>query len=214
MASNCFHTMQLCRLRVARLEPNGVPDPGTGNLYITDAQISLTLGLDVSEGDEFEVKNGCGDICFAFTDVDRIKGLNLELALCSADPELFELLTGGDRLTSGSETVGYALPEVGSAGNENGCSIEAWTKNITGSDLDPDFPYVRWVFPKTRWTFADKTFENGPITHSFTGQGYENSNWHDGPANDWDYTSNRLFQFAGDISLPTAACGAQTLPVS
>lgn len=214
MPTNCFHTMQLCRLRVARLEANGVPDPGDKNLYVTDAQISLTLGLDITEGDEFEVKNGCGDVCFAFADVDRIKGLNLEIELCMADPELFVLLTGGDLLTVGAETVGYALPPVGETGSEAGCSLEAWTKNITGSDLDADYPYIRWVFPKTRWTFADKTFENGPITHSFTGKGYENSNWHDGPANDWDYTSDRLFQYAGDTALPAPVCGAQTLLVS
>lgn len=214
MASNCFHLLSLCRIRVARLEPNGVPDPGAGNLYVSDAQISLTLGLEISEGDDFEQKNGCGDICFAFKDRDKIKGLNLELSLCDADPQMAELLTGGTVFTSGSEAVGYALPPVGDVGNEFGVSVEAWTKNISGSTLDADYPYVRWVMPKTFWTFSDKTFENGPIVQAFTGKGEENANWHDGPANDWDFTSTSLFQYAGDTSLPTAQCGSQTLPVS
>lgn len=214
MATNCFKTLSLCRLRIARLDASGVPEPGAKNLYVTDSQISLTLGLEISEGDDFEVKNGCGDICFSFKDRDQIKGLNLELAVCTADPELTELLTGGDLLTSGGDTVGYALGSVGSVGNENGVSVEAWTKNISGSSLDADYPYVRWVFPKTFWTHSDRTFENGPITHSYTGEGQENVNWFDGPANDWDYTSDRLFQYAGDTTLPTAACGAQTLVAS
>lgn len=214
MATVCLKTLQLCRLRIARLEPNGVPDPGAGNLYVTDQQISLTLGLEISEGDDFEQKTGCGDICFSYKDRDRVKGLNLQLSLCTADPELTELLIGGDLITDGGDTIGYALPEVGTTGNPYGVSLEAWTKNISGSSLDPDYPYVRWVMGKTFWTPSDKTFENGPIVHNFTGKGEENVNFHDGPANDWPYTSDRLYQYAVDTALPTAQCGAQVLPVS
>lgn len=214
MASNCYHLLSLCRIRVARLESNGVPDPGAGNLYVSDAAINLVVGLEISEGTDHEQKNGCGDICFAFTERDKIKGLNLEIQLCDADPEMAELLTGGELLTSGGETVGYALPPVGEVGNEFGVSIEAWTKNIDGSTLDANYPYVRWVFPKTFWTFADKTLEDAPIVQAFTGKGEENVNWFDGPANDWDYTSDRLFQYAGDVALPAATCGATALAVS
>lgn len=214
MATVCFKTLQLCAIRLARLEANGVPDPGAGNLYVSDQMISLTVGVEISEGDDFEQKNGCGAICFSFKDRDQITGLNLQLSLCTAEPEITELLIGGDLLLDGADTRGFALPAVGTIGNELGVSLEAWTKNISGSTLDADFPYVRWVFPKTFWTLADKTFENGPIVHNFTGKGEENVNWFDGPANDWSYDSDRLLQYAADTSLPTASCGAQSLAVS
>lgn len=214
MATECFKLLQFCRIRIADLYSNGVPAQGAKSLYVSDQQISLTIALNLSTGDDFEQKTGCGDVCFSFKDRDKIKNLNLTLSICTHEPELTQLLVGGDLLTSGSDTVGYALPAVGSVGNVNGVSLEGWTKNIRGSTLDEDFPYVRWVFPRTYWTPSDKTFENGPIVAAFTGTGEENDNWFDGPVNDWDFESGRLWQYAGDTALPTASCEAVTLVAS
>lgn len=214
MATVCIKTLQFCRLRVARLNANGTPKVGSGNLYITDQQISLVIGLNLSAGDDFEQKTGCGDISFSFKDRDKVKNLTLTLILATAEPEITELLIGGDLITSGPDTIGYALPAVGTTGNEDGCSVEGWTKNIRGSTLDEDWPYVRWVLPKTFWTPSNKTLANNPITHEYTGTGEENENWLDGPVNDWDFTSDRLYQYAADTDLPDALCEAQATPPS
>lgn len=214
MATTCFHTLSVCMARVSQLDANGAPLAGTTNLYVTDAIISLTLQLQLKAGQDFEQNNGCGDLCFAFKERDQIKGLNLQASFCHADPELTVLLSGGELITSVGDTVGYAAPEVGTVPQENGVGLEVWTKNIQGSALDPDFPYVRWVFGRTFWTPADRTFQAGPIVHPYTGEAKENANFGNGPANDWPYTSDRLWQYAGDTTLPTSECGSQELVAS
>lgn len=212
----CVHTLQFCRIRLARLDSNGVPSPGADNLYVSDQQISLAVTLNELAGVDFTQPTGCGEIAYSFQEPGKVKNLDLVLNLATADPELVQLLIGGDLITSGGEVIGFALPAVGTTGNINGTSIEAWTKNITGSDVDPSYPYIRFVFPKTRWTPDAKTLDNNPINHQFKGVGYENPNWYDGPNNDWPDTdtSYRLYSYAGDTSLPTPFCGTQALAAS
>lgn len=200
--------------RVGKLDSDGSPLAGLKNLYVSDAIVSLTMSLDLKAGQDFEQDNGCGNLCFAFKERDQIKGLNMQVSFCHADPELTYLLSGGDLITSGLNTVGYAAPEVGTIPNPDGVSLEVWTKNIEGSALDADFPYVRWVFGRTFWTPADRTFQAGPIIHPYTGEAQENVNFGNGPSNDWSYTSDRLWQYAGDTTLPSSECGAQELVAS
>lgn len=215
MATECFHTLSVCMARIGRLDTDGSPLAGAGNLYTTDAIVSLTMALQLKEGADFSQDNGCGNLCFAFKERDQIEGLELQTSWCHADPELAELLSGGDLITDGyGDTTGYAAPYVGTIPNPDGVSLEIWTKNIQGSALDADYPYVRWVFGRTFWTPADRTFEAGPIIHPYTGEAQENSNFGDGPVNDWPYISDRLWQYNGDTTLPTSACGAQELVAS
>lgn len=214
MSSQCYHTLSVCMSRVAKLAANGAPLAGAKNLYVTDSIISVTLSVQLKAGQDFEQDNGCGELCFAFKNRDQIKGLDLQSSFCQEDPELTQLLSGGDLLTTGGNTTGYALPYVGTVPNPNGVSLEIWTKNIDGSAVDASYPYVRWVFGRTYWTPADTTFAAGPIVHPFTGKADENAHWDDGPVNDWDYISDRLYQYNGDTDLPTSACGAQALIAS
>lgn len=198
--------------RIGRLDTDGSPLAGDDNLYVTDSIISLTMAVQLKDGQDFEQDNGCGNLCFAFKERDQIKGLNLQTSWCQADPELTELLSGGEliALIPGA-TTGYAAPYVGTIPNPDGVSLEVWTKNIQGSAIDATYPYVRWVFGKTFWTPADRTFEAGPIVHPYTGEAQENANFGDGPAADWPYISDRLWQYNGDTTLPTSECGAQEL---
>lgn len=214
-AGFCPKLIQFCRVRIARLESNGVPDPGAGNLYISSNQVSLGITMNLEAGDDFVQKNGCGDICYSFKSRDQVKNLTLTYSSCDHDPEFIQLMQGGSLLQVLTATVGYKLPPVGSVGNENGVSMEGWVKNISGSGIDADFPYVRFVLPKTFWTPSDKTLENNPIVSSFTGEGQENANIYDGPANDIDFDiDDTLLAFFGDTSLPTAQCEAIALAAS
>jgi hypothetical protein len=200
--------------RVGKLAANGHPLAGAKNLYVSDAIISLTMAVELKAGQDFEQNNGCGNLCFAFKERDQIKGLDMQVSFCHADPELAQLLSGGDLITDGGDTIGYAAPEVGTVPNPDGVSLEVWTKNIDGSALDNDFPYVRWVFGRTFWTPDSRTFAEGPIVHPYTGNAEENDNFGDGPANDWPWTSDRLWQYAGDTVLPSSECGASELVAS
>jgi hypothetical protein len=211
----CPKLLRFVRVRAAQLDPDGTFAAGAKNLYVTDTNVSLAIGYNNEAGDDFTQKNGSGDICYAFLDTDKYKNLTFGLVFCDHDPEAQVLFLGGKRLVAGAETIGAALPRVGTAGNADGVSLEGWTLNIAGSGIDPSYPYIRFVFGKTRWSPADKSLENNPIVQSFTGVGYENENFFDGPANDWDFTAegehNTLMAYAGDTDLPDSVCGTQTL---
>jgi hypothetical protein len=212
--AECYHTLSICMARVAKLASNGYFLTGSKNLYVTDSILTLTLQLQLKAGADFEQDNGCGNLCFAFKNPDQIKGLNLQASFCQEDPELTELLSGGTLIASGGNSIGWAAPYVGTVPNPDGVSLEVWTQNINGSDIDASYPYVRWVFGKTRWTPADKNFAAGPIVHPFTGVAYQNPHFEDGAAEDWPYVSDRLWQYAGDTDLPSSVCGGQQLTAS
>jgi len=215
MANDCAREVFSCALRVARLEPNGVPDPGDDNLYVSDALTTLTVEPVIVEGEEIEVKNACGEVCVNVKDCDRLKRLDLTLGLCYPDPELLELLAGGSVLTSG-DAVGYAFPELGSAGCPNGVSVELWAKRWEGTSgsQHATFPYSWYVLPKTFWQHSTRTFENGPVTVELSGFAVENENWFDGPLNDWPVASDRVMQSIPTATIPEAACGYQPIAVS
>lgn len=212
---DCSGSLQVCALRVTRLEPNGVPDPGAGNIYTTDALVLLTPTAVYTDGDDLEQKNGCGSICMSFKDCDRFKRVDAELQLCAPDPELHELLLGGDLISLAGDSIGFAMPEVGGSCHD-GVSVEAWTKAWDGDSQATERPYWRWVMPRTYWRLGAKNMENALMTNPLTGFGVENPNFFDGPANDIPDTSvsHRAFYWFRDTALPTVQCGTSTLVAS
>jgi hypothetical protein len=215
MATECFKLLRFVRTRFAQLDTDKTFLAGANNLYVTDSQISLAIGLNNEAGDDFTQKNGNGDICFSFLDPDKFKNLTFALSFCDHDPQAQKLLIGGTLITDTGDTIGVAYPRVGTAGNIDGVSMEAWTYNMEGSGVDPVYPYVRHVFGQTRWTPADKTLENNPIVMAYTGVGYENSNFFDGPAQDCPFVVedqwSSLYAYFGDTTLPDPVCGTQEL---
>ena len=216
MANDCLAQVQACRMRVSRLEPNGVPDPGANNLYVSTALITATLTPVYADGDEVEQKNACGDVCVNFKGSDSFKRIDFSLQLCTPDPELTELLAGGSVLTSGA-AVGWAFPATGSDPTPNGVSIELWAKRITSDgSLAGTNPYAWWVLPRVHLRVDAATFENGPHLPTFSGRAVENSNWFNGPLNDWPLpaASARVAQWIPTAILPGAQCGYQTIVAS
>lgn len=216
MANDCLPSIQACALRAARLEPNGVPDPGSDSLYVTSGLITLTATPVYRDGDEFQLTNACGDLCLDYKDQDRLRRIDVELNICAPDPELTEMLAGGTVLTDGA-AVGYAFPELLVNPNPYGISLELWSKRVDEDGVpDSELPYYRWVLPRVWLRVGAKNFENGPMNNPFSGYAKQNSNWYDGPTNDWPVASNRVMQYlpVGSSDLPTADCGYQTLVAS
>lgn len=214
MSSRCFKLLRFFRVRIEQLAADGSPVAGAGNMFVADTQVSLALGYTSKAGDDFESINGDGDICYGFLEPDKYKNITLALVMCDHNPEFMELMLGGELISSGGVNIGYGLPEVGTAGNENGVALTGWTRNITGTGIDSEYAYVKHLFGKTAWTPADKTFENGPISNAFNGVGYENPEYYDGGQNDWAGVSDRLWQFQGTNSVPDASCNASSLLAS
>ena len=201
-------SVQLCALRVAKLNLDGSPHYAAANLYVTDRQISLSAEPEVSEGEDIELKNGCGAIIVDYRGPDAYRRLNVELTLAVPDPQLTYLLTqSGKLLTLTGATVGYDYPELFKPFPEVGVSIEAWSKNIVDGVVDGDNPYIRWVMPRVKnWRLGSRELADGAMETVLSGHGYGNALWGNGPLDDWDdLTAEDVdgpFAYALDATMP------------
>ena len=227
---HCYASLQVCALRVAALDANGSPDNGAANGYVSDALIEATVSLELEEGDDFTVKNGCGAICQQFRDCDRLKSLSFELQLCHLDAELISLMTGASLITDLSgggagDAIGLEFPGIDDA-CPNGVSLELWSKAWDqSSQATPPFAgggtnvYFHFVFPRTKWTIGELKFENDFMRVPITGIGEENPRiTSNGPFDDWNVdvaARGGITNMGGwflDTTLPTAECGFITVP--
>lgn len=201
------------RIRLAKLDGSGVPDPGAGNLIVSKALTQMTFSPVYEDGDETTVKNASGEICLDYRGPDNLRRGDFNIVICSFDPYLHSFLGGGDTLTNG-DAVGMRAPAIGAV-TGNGISVELWTKRINDGDLDVDYPYAWHAFPKVKnLRMGEVTFQNGETLPAFSGQMYENVNWYDGPANDWPATSDRMHQWLPTTSLPAITDGTVELAAS
>lgn len=213
MANDCLPQIQACAMRVARLDTNGVPLPGASNLYVTDALTQVQHAPAYEDGDRITQKNACGAVCVDYQSPPTYLGDDITITLCTPDPQLVQMLNGGTVLTVGA-AVGASSPAIGiiPAALQKGVSIELWAKRIRNGDLDPTFPYARWVLPKvTNIKQGGFNQENGPNLPTFTARALENANWFNGPTNDWTAASDKSWQWLPVTTLPTVTCGYLTL---
>lgn len=207
MANDCAPIAKAVVLQVNRLEDDGSPMVGEGNQYITNILTQMQLTPVYKTGDEVELPNANGDMCGYYKDRDRLKRDDVTMGLCRPDPELMELLAGGVVLTDG-DAVGYGSPSIGEE-DSNGVGIQLWAKRFLGTtgNLDPDFPYARFLYPRVYLTQGQRTHENAPLTIQLTGWATENPQWLDGPDNDWPVDSDRIWQWIPTTTVPDAVCG-------
>jgi hypothetical protein len=211
----CRSSFGACAIRVARLEPNGVPDPGPNNLYVADTLISVTRNVNVRAGTLIELPDGCGGVCAAVQTPERVQSITLEIELCQHDAELLEMLLGGNIITVLTDTVGYLSPAYNATPPD--VSVEFWAQSVTESGQDlADNPYIQFGYPKVNWIAGAKTHDDTAITrYPLTGTVYTNTNFYNGPGNDWlepFSTAPEGFQFVD--ALPATQCGYKTLAAS
>lgn len=208
----CGSSVQACAGRVAVLEQDGVPLPGPSNLYVTDALMKLVATAVLTKGVDIEVLNACGAPSVLYKDRDRLKRYDLALDMITLSPEFENMLTGGQLFTSGGFTVGGSVPAVGTIEAPFGVSVELWSKHIVNGDIDPVWPYIQWILPRSYWSpITPVAWDNNAMPRSFTGYTTENQNWFNGPANDWAFNSTRSIAWRFTKTLPVVKCGAQAL---
>lgn len=201
-----------CAIRVAVLDPSGVPNPGANQLYTSSALTELQVTPVYEDGDEITQKNACGTVCVDYKGDDSFRRADVSITVCTHDPYLMAMLGSGDVIDAGA-VDGFAFPAIGVL-NASPVSIEVWAKRIDDGDLHAEYPYAWWVLPKVRsLRLGQKTFNNGASLPVFTGQALENPNWYDGPLNDWPATSDRVAQWVPVAALP-AITGLSTLAAS
>lgn len=100
-------------------------------------------------------------------------------------------------------TSGWAAPAIGVAPTPNGVGVEVWSRAIVAGRPATSYPYWRWVSPFGRWKHdGDRTLENGVLAMGFSGVGFGNLAFNDGPADDWPYPTacDRPFMYARDTA--------------
>lgn len=190
-------------IRAVRLDATGAPLPGADSAYVTDNLVKIGFTLTMRDGPEVEKLNGVGRACLYYQAPPSVKRLEIDsLEVCYPDPELDEFLAGGDLLADATHTVGYAAPEVGTIPNVNGIAIEAWSHAVTDEGLDPDFPYIRWLFPREWLSMQGREMTTDPMASEFKGYGQQNPNYGTGAWSDWEFESSRVFQYYHTADIP------------
>jgi hypothetical protein len=191
-------------MRVAILGPTGAPQRGADSAYVTDNLVKIDYTVEYRDGVEVERLNGAAKACLYYASNPTVKRLTVDsLELCYPDPELEQLLAGGDTLLdTDGRVVGYAAPEVGSDPIPNGVSIEAWSSAVADDGVDPDLPYMRWVFPREFLKPSGRSVSSDAMAAAFEGQGNQNPAWGSGPFNDWDHESGRVYQWVREAAMP------------
>lgn len=215
MTNRCTRSLKVCADRITKIAQDGSPVVGSLNTYTASDLVTLTVTTEYSDDDDFEVRGASGANCLSYFAFGALKRLGFEMDRCAADPEFGALLIGESTITSG-DAVGFRWPAVGSGNACGGSSYygvgyEAWTLNVGADGTADALPYLRWLFPRTLWRVGEKNFENAPMSHKFSGVGFQNSQWLDGPANDWPVGSDRVGQWLPVSTVPTAACGASAV---
>jgi hypothetical protein len=215
MPDECLPQVQADAIRVALLAANGAPLPGAGNLYVSDALTTLTITPVYKDGTEIEEENAAGEVCVSYQGDPSLKWAEVEIELCTPDPYLEAMLGSGTVLDLGGDVPpGFAMPAIGKIQGA-GVSIELWSKRVNNGDLDPDYPYAWYAYPKiVQLRPGARNHANESIKPTFTGRALENVNWQDGPTNDWPAASDRFGQWVPTITLPTVQCGPQVLAAS
>ena len=181
----CYQSLDLVAVRASILDTDGsrLCSNSNGSAYNL-RPISLGRTPTVSTGETFEQKSGDGTICVSITDADVTTGETLTLNLCQLDLELISVMTGAELLLDGSaEVFGLEAPDPSSTLSP--IEFHAWTKAYSGSSqvADPR-DYWHWVWPSTKWTIGDWTFERGILSVSLSGKASANANLGNGSFGD------------------------------
>jgi hypothetical protein len=172
-----------------------------------DVQAALE-GLPGVEVGEVTV-TGTGPYTVTFTaaqgDVPQMTANGALLTGGTAPGVTVTTATPGDNLTD----VGYRAPQVGSNANQNGTSIEFWSRAVDEGAFASQLPYFHWTLPRSfvrpsdAWTLSGED----PLLPGFEGFCQQNTNWGAGPADDWPYASDRVWQYARVASIPDLSQG-------
>jgi hypothetical protein len=184
-----YGSIKVAVVRAARLDASCTPVSGATNGAASKAIVRLQAAAENEAGQEYQQKNGSGDILISVKDEDRLKRMNLQLELATRDFELIELLTGATAISSGASggTIGISRRGVGSAA-PSPVSLEIWTKVATSAGSCATAGSAQWfrnVYPKVVFSMGDSEFGDSVAMVMLTGIAEANPNWGDGPFNDW-----------------------------
>lgn len=186
ISTQCFQSIQGLCLRVTRLDSCcKPPSSGTPNSYVvSDSFITLNLTAQLEQPDEFIVKLANGKLCINEIGCATLKRYTVEVKLCNADPDLFEIMGGVAKvLDYAGNVVGYEIDQdLGSCGK---FALEFWTRVPQSQCLASGLnQYVYWLLPCLKnGRVGDVSIMNGPLEFAFSADAIPSTAWGVGPFN-------------------------------
>jgi len=222
MTANCTGAVRGKLMRTIALDVCGNPITGAASsLIVSSGFISIKPTPQYEDPTEYLQRNANDEFCVNERGNPQLKRVELEVVLCTLDPDLI-VQVGGERLLS-TATTGTGV-FFGSDLVTSRFSLEVW-QNATGVDACNAAgvqQYVYWAWPNLgNVKFGDFSIENGVLQFKFT---CESKSW----GSRWGvlptvlppngYLDGTGFQatehYAYNLTAvapPTAACGAVTL---
>jgi hypothetical protein len=215
--SICTQSLQVCGVRVAKLDAQGYPLQGAGNGYIGKAPMDATLTLDYLNGAQLQQLQGCGYLNGYFHAPNVLREVTLTMNLTDNDSELLEIITWPDTtiIAESGNTIGRLFPPVGACAlsNQVGVSIEIFTKRWFGCEPPTDgLYYWQWVLPRMFMHSTTMAMKNDFMELPVEGYGNSNPNWGLGPWNDAPTPVTTVGAVFACAALPTAVCGVVAVP--
>lgn len=190
-------------LRVTLLNADGSKQVGPSASYVTNQFVDLGITPEYEAGGEFIQKGADGSAMISFKSADTLKRVNTTLTLVDPNPEITQMLAGGQLLSSAGVSVGYNAPKIGEVATPNGVAIEIWSKAIVNGKIAATNPYWQWILPYVQVTSTgERKIADGILGTTFTGWGLGNAAFQSPAAPQWAFGTDRPYGYARVASLP------------
>ncbi len=161
-------------MRVTKLTDTGEIQAGYPVLS-TQGFMTASFSPVFEDGDEINEKAADGSVCVTWKNDDTLTRLDFALSVCSQDPEITAMLSGGAVVKDEDENIiGYSSMGVGDVVGSP-LAVEIWSiANLAGKPA-VDQPYWHWVFPYVKIRYdGDREFANGRLANEFSGRALGN----------------------------------------
>lgn len=170
MATKTLRSLKGRAIRLTRLDECGDPVVGACSSIVTYGFISVEFAPEVEEGEEFSQQNAWGDYCINEKDRPRTKWVNVTLTMCEVDPDVLDIVGGGNPITDGTDTIGASF---GADGNLEAFAVEVWTKQAGGGceGGTPEWGYFVAPYVINGSIEGSVTIEKGVLALTLSGDG-------------------------------------------
>lgn len=205
-------------IRIMRLDECGVPVSGAGGLVVSEGFVQVTPSPQYEDGTDYQRRNAKGGLCVNRTGPDQFRRIDLSIEFCAIDPDVVELITGAELITTGAPATGTGF-WVTEGAVETRWSLEVWQNAGDEECVGGLEQYAYWAFPHLgSGRFNDFTINDGVLEWSLSARTYKASpSWYS-PGEDWISSIPVDAHFGFNIaSLPlpaTTGDGAAPLPGS
>lgn len=218
MTDICSAAIHLCRVRATRLDSLGNPLAGPHNVYVSDRPIQLDVSPVIEAGGDKTLVGGCDCVIASYRGFDKLKRFDLKLAQGVLEPALLELMLGSSAIVDANtgQVIGnwWASQLTCSQPAQPNVAFEAWQDNWEGDHPHPDFPYIHWIWPSTRWQIDNHTLQNDFTQPGLNGYSRGNTEWGLGIFDDLPEAAPALGGWFYTDSIPTAQCGYQSWAIT